>query len=446
MDIAWEGWGTNLAQDAEDGNVLPLSELMNKYAPNLVKESELWPADYNSCSKDGELYAIPSIQPTVREGRQMMIDPSVAEYFDIDAILEETHSNSKLTERFYDLLEEGIQKAIDAGALTLGDNSWYINTEIMPLAARGYVSLDASGMTGTLGNYFIDPESDSGEVLYLYDIPEVQMAAERMKKWADLGYFTQAQIAGQQQEGALEVLSANPQSTGSWQGADERGVKTGKGNDGNEKMILLLDLPEQNYVGPSSFAFATAQVIPYTSKNPERAMMLLNLLHDEPGTVGNDLMNLLCYGFEANSEEAAEYGWANYTAVEEDGQMYADPSIRNGADSKHTMTNWVMGNTYKIMHDGGSLTTAENKAYAMDFWENKYPTFKTCVVSNMQPSSLDVATELESVNVIYNEYKDQLKMGGGLELLNECMEKMNNSGLDTIKENLKAQIDTYAGK
>lgn len=446
MDIAWEGWGTNLAQDAEDGNVLPLSELMNKYAPNLVKESETWPADYNSCSKDGELYAIPSIQPSVREGKQLMIDPSVADYFDIDAILEETHTNSKLTEKFYDLLEEGIQKAIDAGALKLGDNSWYINTEIMPLAARGYVSMDASGMSGTLGNYFIDPESDSGEVLYLYDIPEVQMAAERMKKWADLGYFTQAQIAGQQQEGALEVISANTQSTGSWQGADERDVKTGKGNDGNEKMILLLDLPEQNYVGPTSFAFATAQVIPYTSKNPERAMMLLNLLHDEPGTAGNDLMNLLCYGFEANSEEAAEYGWANYTAVEQDGQMYADPSIRNGADSKHTMTNWVMGNTYKIMHDGGSLTTAANKQYAMDFWENKYPTFKTCVISNMQPSSLDVAAELESVNVVYNEYKDQLKMGGGLDLLNECVKKMNDSGLNTIKENLASQIAEFNTK
>ena len=443
MDIAWEGWGTNLAQDAEDGNVLPLSELMNKYAPNLVKESEIWPADYNDCSKDGELYAIPSIQPTVLESKLLTIDPSVADYFDIDAILEETHTHSKVTEKFYDLLEKGIQNAIDAGALTLGDNSWYINTEIMPLAARGYVCLDASGLTGTLGNYFIDPESDSGEVLFLYDIPEVQMAAERMKKWADLGYFTQAQIAGQRQEGALEVLCANIQSTGSWQGADERGVKSGMGNDGNEKVCLLLDLPEQNYVGPSSFAFATAQVIPYTSKNPERAMMLLNLLHDEPGTVGNDLMNLLCYGFEANSEEAAEYGWANYTAVEEDGQMYADPSIRGGADSKHTMTNWVMGNTYKIMHDGGSLTTAANKAYAMDFWENKYSTFKTCIVSNMQLSSLDVATELESVSVIYKEYKEQLKMGGGLDLLNECVEKMNNSGLNTIKENLKAQIDAF---
>lgn len=396
MDIAWEGWGTNLAQDAEDGNVLPLSELMNKYAPNLVKESEIWPADYDSCSKDGELYAIPSIQPTVRESTTLSIDPSVVEYFDVDAILEETHSHDKLTEKFLDLLEEGLQKSVDAGAITLGDNSWCIDGSLFELATRGYVSMDSSGMPTSLGNFYIDPEANNDEVLFRYELPEVQMTAERMQKWAELGYFTQAQIAGQRQEGALEILRGNGNATASWLGADERGVSAGMGNDGNEKVFLLLDLPEQNYVGVSSFNYATAQVIPYTSKNPERAMMLLNLLHDEPGTVGNDLMNLLCYGFEANSEEAAEYGWANYTAVEEDGQMYADPSIRNGADSKHTMTNWVMGNTYKIMHDGGSLTTAERKTYAMDFWANKYPSFKTCLVSYMKPSSIDFASELDT--------------------------------------------------
>ena len=445
MDIAWEGWGTNLAQDAEDGNVLPLSELMNKYAPNLVKESEIWPADYDSCSKDGELYAIPSIQPTVRESTTLSIDPSVVEYFDVDAILEETHSHDKLTEKFLDLLEEGLQKSVDAGAITLGDNSWCIDGSLFELATRGYVSMDSSGMPPSLGNFYIDPEANNDEVLFRYELPEVQMTAERMQKWAELGYFTQAQIAGQRQEGALEILRGNGNATASWLGADERGVSAGMGNDGNEKVFLLLDLPEQNYVGVSSFNYATAQVIPYTSKNPERAMMLLNLLHDEPGTVGNDLMNLLCYGFEANSEEAAEYGWANYTAVEEDGQMYADPSIRNGADSKHTMTNWVMGNTYKIMHDGGSLTTAERKTYAMDFWANKYPSFKTCLVSYMKPSSIDFASELESINLIYNEYEGQI-IGGGVDLIKECMEKMNNSSLATIKENLKAQIDTYAGK
>lgn len=445
MDIAWEGWGTNLAQDAEDGNVLPLSELMNKYAPNLVKESEIWPADYDSCSKDGELYAIPSIQPTVRESTTLSIDPSVVEYFDVDAILEETHSHDKLTEKFLDLLEEGLQKSVDAGAITLGDNSWCIDGSLFELATRGYVSMDSSGMPTSLGNFYIDPEANNDEVLFRYELPEVQMTAERMQKWAELGYFTQAQIAGQRQEGALEILRGNGNATASWLGADGRGVSAGMGNDGNEKVFLLLDLPEQNYVGVSSFNYATAQVIPYTSKNPERAMMLLNLLHDEPGTVGNDLMNLLCYGFEANSEEAAEYGWANYTAVEEDGQMYADPSIRNGADSKHTMTNWVMGNTYKIMHDGGSLTTAERKTYAMDFWANKYPSFKTCLVSYMKPSSIDFASELESINLIYNEYEGQI-IGGGVDLIKECMEKMNNSSLATIKENLKAQIDTYAGK
>lgn len=81
----------------------------------------------------------------------------------------------------------------------------------------------------------------------------------------------------------------------------------------------------------------------------------------------------------------------------------------------------------------------------MDFWANKYPSFKTCLVSYMKPSSIDFASELESINLIYNEYEGQI-IGGGVDLIKECMEKMNNSSLATIKENLKAQIDTYAGK
>ena len=45
--------------------------------------------------------------------------------------------------------------------------------------------------------------------------------------------------------------------------------------------------------------------------------------------------------------------------------------------------------------------------------------------------------------MIDSEYKDQLKLGGGLDLMNECLDKMNASGLETIKENLKAQIDAF---
>lgn len=445
MDLAWMGWGQNMAQDVEDGNVLPLSDLMNTYAPNLVSEQEIWADDFASCSKDGEVYAIPTIQPSVKEGPYIYFDPSVEAYFDIDAIAEELHTNNKTTEKLFDLLEDGIQGAVDAGALTLGDNSWYINGEIMKFASRGYVCIDSSSQGGTLSNYFIDPESSSNEVFYLYDIPEVQMAADRMAKWAEAGYFTQAQIAGQTQEGALEILAANVANNGSWQGADERGVKTVTGNDGNEKICILANLAAQNYIGTSSFSYATAMVIPYTAKNPERAMMLLNVLHDEVGTVGNDLINLLCYGFEASSDEAAEYGWANYTAVEEDGQLKVDTTVAGDAGSKHSMTNWVICNTYKTMHDGGAMTTIENKSYALDFWKNKYSTFNKCAISYMQPVTTEISAEIDSVEVIFTEYNSQLRMGGGIDLLNECLSKMAASGLDTVKSNLQAQIEAYAG-
>ena len=445
MDIAWEGWNTPLLQDVEDGNVLPLTDLINEYAPNLVEEMEIWQDDYDCVTLDGEIYAIPSIQPnSVRQSSMVDIDEAVYEYFDVAAILEEAHANDKTTPRLLDLFEEGIQAAIDAGALEVGDNSWYITAEsFISLSTRGYVRLDRSAHGGTWSEYYVDPEADTPEVLYKYEIPEVKEAVERLQGMRAKGWFTESQAAGQIQEGANCVLNANPNPQGLWTDlVDENGVKTTvNAEDGRNKYTLLMETPEQVYVGVSSFGYATAQVIPYTSQNPERAMMLLNLLHDEVGTVGNDLINLLCYGFESTSEEAAAYGWSNYTAVEQDGQLYADPSIRGDAPSKHSMTNWVLGNTFKTMHDGSALTTTSSKEYALSYWTDVYPNMKRCAVSGLRTDSTEVMDELEAVALVEQEYRDLISYGSGLDTMAECLDKMYTSGLDVVKENLQEQID-----
>lgn len=447
MDIAWEGWNTPLLQDVEDGNVLPLTGLIEQYAPNLVKEMEIWQDDYDCVTLEGEIYAIPSIQPnSVRQSSTVDIDEDIYEYFDVAAILDEAHANDKTTPRLLDLFEEGIQAAIDARALKVGDNSWYIVAEsFISLSTRGYVRLDRSAHGGTWSEYYVDPAVDNPEILYKYEIPEVKEAVERLKEMRAKGWFTESQAAGQIQEGANCVFNANPNPQGLWTDlVDEKGVKTTiNGDDGRNKYVLLMEEPEQVYVGVSSFGYATAQVIPYTSKNPERAIMLLNLLHDEVGTVGNDLVNLLCYGFESTSEEAAAYGWSNYTAVEQDGQLYVDTSIRGDAPSKHTMQNWVIGNTFKTMHDGSSLTTSGSKEYALKYWTDVYPNMRQCSVTGLRTDSTEVMDELEAVALVEQEYKDLISYGSGLNTLSECLDKMNASGLDIIKENLQGQIDAY---
>ncbi len=174
----------------------------------------------------------------------------------------------------------------------------------------------------------------------------------------------------------------------------------------------------------------------------------LSLLRDEVGTPGNDLLNLICYGFEESSEEAKEYGWFNYTAVEEEGQLKMDKSAVE--ENKHSLTNWIIGNTYKTMHDGGSLTTVKSKDYCMNYYTDVYPNMKETDVTGLVLDYSPVSLEIEAMNAVYTEFEKQLTKGGGgadkIEALyDEAMAKLKEAGLDKVKAEIQAQIDAYAG-
>lgn len=451
MDIAWLGWGNNLFQDVLDGNVLPLNDLVAQYAPNIQAEQKLWSYDYGCVTLDGELYAIPSIQPnSCQETTQLIISEAIYKYFDVDAILNEAHNNDKCTEKMWDLVEAGMQAAIDDGALTIGDNSWCITSlNLLWLGVRGYVPLHPNGVNNPqLGRMYIDPEADEIEVYEFYEVPEVQAIAARLQTWKEKGWFTEALIAGQAPTDVMSVLSGNGTNKGTWTDLiDEKGIKMSSPHKatGTPNYSLLLDKPGQIYVGTNSFGYDTTLVIPFTAKNPERAMMLINLLRDEVGTPGNDLLNMLCYGFESTSDEAATYGWSNYTAVEKDGQMETDTSVRNGAASKHTIDNWAIGNTFKTMHDGTALTTKATKDYALNYWNDVYPKMRTCAISGMAFDSSEIATEMENIALAFSEFNMRIRYGGGMEDINAAIKKMYDSGMQAAKDALVKQIKDQMG-
>ena len=442
MDIAWEGWYTPFYQDALDGNVIGLTNLINEYAPNLVKEMEIWESSYASCTLDGEVYGIPSIQPTIPESQSWRVDYILEPYLDLEALMTEFHTTAKATEKQIDIFESAVQAAIDDGAIEVGDTSWHIDAAFANWGTRGYISLG--------NNIYFDAEAENPVPIHFWEIPEVKMLVKYFAKWYDWGWITETQLLDQLPEGSRSLLYINNAYNQNWSGASEIGVKENeKDLDGYEKLMLLTNKPEQGYIGVSSFGSAsTYQVIPFTSKNPERAIMLLNILHDEAGTVGNDLMNLLCYGFEENSEEAEKYGWCNYTAVEKDGQLQVDTTVRGDAESKHGMTNWIMGNTYKIMSDGGALTTAASKEYAMNFYTEIYPNMISTALAGMFVDTSDVQLSIENMNTVWQEYMEQIYGGcGGVDsvdtLMDTALEKITNAGLDEVKANLQAQIDAY---
>ncbi len=441
MDIAWAGYNTPFQQDVEDGNLLGLSELMEAYAPNLMAEKETWEKAYASATMDEELWGIPCIQPVVAESQQFLFFPSVEPYLDFEALEAEFRASKKLTEKMLDILEAGIQAGIDDGAFKVGDPSWWIGTAFSRYASLlGYMSLGTEGY-----NMVFDPEAENPEVMYCWEVPEYKMAVERYAKWYDMGWVTETQILGQSPDDVIDTFGFSNAWNGSWAGCDENGIKLLSATNGSKTM--MTNLPTEGYVGPSVFGSESSYLaIPYTSENPERAMMLLNILHDEPGTPGNDLMNLLCYGFEKNSEEAKEYGWYNYSAEEIDGQLQV--VIPEGQQSKHTMTNWALGNTFKIMHDGGSLTTTAAKEYALSFYTDIYPQLKRTAVAGMIVDYSGLQAETDAIATVHSEYYPQLSSGcGGVDNVEATFEsafkKLEEAGLSKVKAELQAQVDAY---
>ena len=438
-DIAWVGSMIPYLNEVNDGNIEDITELIEEYAPNIQEEMETWAASYATCTYEDKVYGIPSIQPVIYGCNNFSYNEKLAPYMDQEALLKEFASGRKLTEKTLDIIENAFQGAIDDGVLKVGDPSWKMGSGICLWGLLGYQSV--FGAT----TQYVYWDEDTQQILHLWEVPEVQMVVKRAAKWYDMGWITDTEILGQTSSDAVMYVNFGVNNNNNWYGADENGIKSGV-MSGQPCISINVDTEEECYQRVSTFGSeSTYLVIPYTSKNPERAMMLLNILRDKPGTVGNDLLNLLVYGFEETSDEAEEYGWCNYTAVEVDGQLVVDTTVRNGANSKHGITNWMISNTYKIMSDGSALLSAGMKEYATDFYKTTWNNMKKSAVSGMVFDTLSIADERAAIATVAGEYYTNISYGcGGSDkvdsVLKEAIEKLYDAGFDTIKSELENQV------
>lgn len=449
IDIAWVGLRTPYYQDVLDGNIKGISDLIEEYGPNLVKDMEAYQGDWMSCTLDGEIYGVPCSQPVVRGVYEIEYSEVLEPYMDLDGLLAELDASEKLTEKMLDIIEDAYAGAIDAGKLKVGSTEWKVGSQFPDLGALGYEPLKEGS------RFYIDPQAKDPELLYFWEIPEVQMCVERMAEWYEKGWLTETETLGQMPKEAKQHLWFQTNGKASWIGRDERGVK--ELTKSNMRCIsVATNKVEDGYKPTSVFACnSTYLAIPYTSENPERAIMLLNVLYDEVGTVGNELANLLCYGFEKNSPEAAKYGWWNYEAtVDEEGQPIYDYTTRgkdaegNALPDKHFMYNWKTGNTYKIMSNNGANYKVSQKEYAEKFWGELYDGMKESAISEMFVDEAVVSEEIENINVVFKEYSQRIFMGcGGTDkvdaVLEEAIAKLNDAGWGTVKKEIEAQIDAY---
>ena len=445
-DICWTGYDFDIESEIKKGSYQPLGDLVNKYAPNILAESKEWSSVYNTAKYKGQLYAIPNMQPILHESTFLNIPAELYTYLDVDALLAETKASPTTTEKVYKILEDYFVKVKAAGKMdtdTIAATISY-DTLFYQIACRGY------DWIGTFkgGSYICYKAFDENpKVVSFFETDEYKTFVKYMSRWMEMGFIPKDANLSAANAGTRQALvSANGSEM--WYGLDEeKGIRYVYGGDGTtvNTYRVLMDHPDNVYNGVTVLGgIKSYTAIPYTSKNPERAIALLDLLRSEENS---DLINMFIYGFEKNSEEAKKNGNYHYT-------LEGDCAYGNGYTAQATSSNayglphWLMGNAYLPYRTPNILEG--QKEYAKDYVLNVKPKKHKTKLYGFEVETDPISTKLEQVKTVVAEFSDTLNCGscgsGWESTYDQMIKKMSAAGLGDIKTELQKQVDSYKSK
>lgn len=429
-DIAWTGYTLDMNQEVNSGTYSPLNDLVADYGPHIAKEMEDYKESYATGMVDGELYAIPNQQPILHQTSYFRIPAEYIEYFPKDAFLEECHANYKTTEKTYQLLEEYFSKVKNSGKVANGNITIDPMNFFLAIVTRGYDWV-ATSKGGAWLCY--DVQDKSGKIVNFMQTEAYQLYIKYAASWVEKGYIAEDYLVGA--SGFTEIGTCNV--TEMWYGLDEEaGVRYVKDDSGKVAYYqFLTDATENMYNGTNIFGSEkTYTVIPFTSQNPERAMMLLDLLRSEEGV---DLLNLLIYGIEGKHYD-----------LKGDCAYGKDYTIQPTSTSLYGIPHWIVGNVFLPYRTPNILEG--QKEYALDFVQNVKPQLYKTALYGFHADTTALSLQISQVNRALGEYHQTLiagALGSGYKASYDAMiKKMEEAGLNQLLEDMNQQASDYMAK
>lgn len=409
IDLAFFGWVMNLVNESAASSLLPLNDLLKEHGQELYDSMDQWMWDLTSV--DGEIYAVPNNSPMAKGKYAMVTHKELADkYLDVDALRETFFSQDTFNEVCYDAIEEYLEKLKQNGELRKG-----INTTFMP-------GCDLKGYDIVGDRLYVKRGDPEFKVEYKWMIPESKLMFEKCAEFFKKGYVREDMLS-------LEQPRADE--------GKEDGYTvwfTQHSMNHNEKLtsqygyeIVSIPISENYYLYGSSEA-QSSTVIPYTSKYPEKAIELLQLLNSEEG---RDLFNLLTFGIEGT----------HYEKVSEDTIKPFDYTISPTSDSKYGLSNSMCGsifNGYKLADEA----------------EGYYDFVKNVINEGSEKSPLlgfrcdlsEIKVETSQLQAIASEYILPLSTGAIADSdkqYEQFMQKLQSAGVEKVKEKVQGQIDKF---
>ncbi len=380
-DIAFAGWLMDVTSAANQGAILPLGKYLEEY-PELKKSIP----DYawECVTAYGDIYAIPNMQ-IMANGRAGIIDKDKADKYNFDPAKIKTVEDY---EPYWEAVKEN-------------------EPDIYPVRTtiEMFDYMKDYDKTGSI----VCKEDENGKyTAYLkVETPEYRKCIDKMHEYYKRGFIRQ-DIASVVDE------TADSNAGKYWMGfeTDKPGRKEQWDAMGKPHYVNLINTPIIDSCG-------TSTVIGRNSKNPEKAMALLNYINTD-----SEILNLLSFGIEGE----------NYEKIGENQYRF----FNTNHDERYEIWTWALGNVFN------GLSGADEPA---DVWQQTIEYNDKARLSRLVGFSIDdsnIRTELAQMETVLKEYAVREK--GALDpkdYYDKFLAKMHEAGSDKVVAEYQKQIDKF---
>ena len=384
FDMCFTGYVNPYKSAVQLGAYVPMTELIEKYAPKLKEEipEYVWEAAYI----DDEIYAIPNMQ-IMANVQGVFFFKDIADKYGITSDMK--FNDIRELEPYFEKIkndESGVYPVVSMDSSTFYRDYWLVHES--PLM---YI------------------KKDTHEIIPVTDMPEYQEVLKTARRWYENGYVRSDIDTAISHEFEDKKAGKYASFAGRW--------KPGIENDqyaqfGKETVFASFGI--SNLAGGTD----TMTAISKTSKHPEKAMQLLEIVNTD-----KEVYNLISYGISGKHYEDL-------------GNDYIRP-INNSGYSQ--LASWKFGNQFNAFKLEGQDP---------DVWELTKKTNDEADVPVTRGFSFDessVKSYIAQCNAVKEEYKslNYGSLANWEEKAKEYKQRLDTAGQQKIREELQKQFDEW---
>ncbi|REE69645.1 putative aldouronate transport system substrate-binding protein [Paenibacillus taihuensis] len=270
IDLIYASTWTNFYSNARKGAFMAIEDLAKKYAPKSL--AQITPDFYTQTEVDGHLYAMPA--EFYQYGDMgYIVRGDLMKKYGLTAI-----NNIDDYGKYMDAVVKNDPQLDPSGQISSSGG-----LETYYASSKGYYNILSSQFTP----FYVNMDDPSAKIFNLYESDGILDYFKKMKEWGDKGYWSKSILSNKDDKMFKEEKSASIlHNQDSWSGA----------------YMEHPDWDVQFYLN-SKYTYKTqamqdGMAVPASSKNPERALMFLELLRTD-----RSYNNLLTYGIEGKHYE-----------------------------------------------------------------------------------------------------------------------------------------------